>query len=119
MVNRIPKAAYTTEFKELAVKRVSDGEAISVVLKELGLSDQTLRNWIKAASEGKLKGTGTKVVTPEAMELSRLRAEVARLKRENEIIKRRRHTSRKMFCEVRMDRCQQQNLFFSRDVRRF
>ncbi len=31
MMNRIPKAAYTTEFKELAVKRVSDGEAISVV----------------------------------------------------------------------------------------
>ena len=87
MMNRIPKKAYTTEFKELAVKRVSDGEAISVVVRELGLSDQTLRNWIKASSEGKLKGAGTKVVTPEAMELSRLRAEVARLKRENEIIK--------------------------------
>ncbi len=87
MMNRIPKKAYTTEFKELAVKRVSDGDAISVVVKELGLSDQTLRNWIKAASEGRLKGVGTKLVTPEAMELSRLRAEVARLKRENEIIK--------------------------------
>ncbi len=87
MMNKIPKKAYTTEFKELSVKRVSDGEAVSVVVRELGLSDQTLRNWIKASSEGKLKGVGTKVVTPEAMELSRLRAEVARLKRENEIIK--------------------------------
>lgn len=86
-MNRIPKKAYTTEFKELAVKRVTDGETISAVIKELGLSDQTLRNWIKAASEGKLKGAGTKVITPEAMELSRLRAEVARLKRENDIIK--------------------------------
>jgi len=37
--------------------------------------------------EGKLKGAGTKIITPEAMELSRLRAEVARLKRENEIVK--------------------------------
>lgn len=82
-----PKQAYTTEFKELAVNRVKDGEAISVVVKELGLSDQTLRNWIKAATEGRLKGAGSKMVTPEAMELSRLRAEVARLKRENEIIK--------------------------------
>ena len=62
MMNRIPKAAYTTEFKELAVKRVSDGEAISVVVKELGLSDQTLRNWIKAASERKLKSAGMKVL---------------------------------------------------------
>lgn len=86
-MKKIPKQAYTTEFKELAVKRVTDGQAIALVVKELGLSDQTLRNWIKASAEGKLKGAGSKVITPEAMELSRLRAEVARLKRENEIIK--------------------------------
>lgn len=86
-MKKIPKQAYTTEFKELAVKRVKDGESIATVAKELGLGDQTLRNWIKAAAEGKLKGAGSKVVTPEAMELSRLRAENARLKRENEIIK--------------------------------
>jgi len=86
-MKKIPKQAYTTEFKELAVKRVTDGESIAAVVKELGLSDQTLRNWVKAAALGKLKGAGSKVVTPEAMELSRLRAEVARLKRENEIIK--------------------------------
>ncbi len=83
----MPKQAYTAEFKELAVKRVKDGESIAAVVKELGLGDRTLRNWIKAAAEGKLKGAGSKGVTPEAMELSRLRAEVARLKRENEIIK--------------------------------
>ena len=86
-MKKIPKQAYTAEFKELAVKRVKDGQSIAVVVKELGLGDQTLRNWIKASAEGKLKGAGSKVVTPEAMELSRLRAEVARLRRENEIIK--------------------------------
>ncbi|WP_416348526.1 transposase [Glaciimonas sp. Gout2] len=86
-MTKIPKQAYTIEFKELAVKRVADGQPISLVVKELGLSDQTLRNWIKASATGKLNGAGNKVITPEAMELSRLRAEVARLKRENEIIK--------------------------------
>ena len=86
-MRKIPKQAFTTEFKELAVKRVKDGESIAGVVKELGLGDQTLRNWVKAAAEGKLKGAGSKVVTQEAMELSRLRAEVTRLKRENEIIK--------------------------------
>ena len=86
-MKKIPKQAYTTEFKELAVKRVKDGQAISTVVQELGLSDQTLRNWIKAATAGKLKGAGSKEVTAEEMELSRLRAENARLKRENEIIK--------------------------------
>lgn len=86
-MKKIPKRAYTAEFKELAVRRVTDGEAIGVVVKELGLADQTLRNWIKAEKAGKLKGAGSKTVTPEQMELSRLRAENARLKRENEIIK--------------------------------
>jgi transposase len=86
---KIPKQAYTIEFKELAVKRVKDGQSISTVIKELGLSDQTLRNWVKASAEGKLKGAGGKVVTPEEMELSRLRVENQRLKRENEILKNR------------------------------
>jgi transposase len=62
-------------------------KSISATAKELGLHDQTLRNWIKASTEGKLKGAGSKAGKPEAMELSRLRAEVTRLKRENEIKK--------------------------------
>jgi transposase len=86
-MKKIPKQAYTLEFKELAVKRVIEGESIPKVGKELGVHDQTLRNWVKAATAGKLNGAGGKMVTPEAMELSRLRAENARLKRENEIIK--------------------------------
>ena len=110
-MKKIPKQAYTTEFKELAVKRVTDRNSIAVVIKELGLGDQTLRNRVKAA-EGKLKGAGNKAVTPEAMELSRLRTENVRLKRENEILKRGAstactRTSRGMFCEVRLDRHQQ------------
>ena len=84
---KIPKQAYTTEFKELAVKRVKAGQGIGKVCKELGLSDQTVRNWIKAAAEGKLSGAGGKIVTAEEMELSRLRAENLRLKRELEILK--------------------------------
>lgn len=86
-MKKIPKQAFTTEFKELAVKRVANGQAIVAAAKELGLNEQTLRNWVKAAAAGKLTGAGSKVITPEAMELSRLRAENARLKRENEIIK--------------------------------
>ena len=84
---KLSKQAYTAEFKELAVKRVRSGQSISAVTKDLGLSDQTLRNWVKAAAEGKLNGAGSRVVTPEEMELSRLRAENGRLKRELEIIK--------------------------------
>jgi transposase-like protein len=42
---KIPKQEYTAEFKELAVKRVRDGQAVSAVAKELGLIEQTLHNW--------------------------------------------------------------------------
>lgn len=84
---KIPKQEYTAEFKELAVKRVKEGQSIGAVARELGLVEQTLRNWVKSAAAGKLNGAGAKVVTPEEMELSRLRAENIRLKRENEILK--------------------------------
>jgi transposase len=82
----MPKQAYMTEFKELVVKRVKDGQNFSVVIKELGLVDQPLRNWIKASAEGKLSGASCKVVTPEEMELSRSCVENLWLKRENEIL---------------------------------
>lgn len=83
---KITKQEYTTEFKELAVKRVSAGQSVGAVARELGLVEQTLRNWVKAAAAGKLNA-GTKVVTPEQMELSRLRAENIRLQRQVEILK--------------------------------
>jgi transposase len=84
---KIPKQAYTTEHKERAVKRIKEGQSVSRVCKELGLSDQTVRHWVKATAEGKLRGAGVRGVTPEEMELSRLRAENLRHKRENEILK--------------------------------
>jgi transposase len=71
----------------LLVKRVKDGLTSGAAVWELGLVEQTLRNWVKAAAAGTLHRVGAKVVTPEQMELSRLRAENVRLKRENEILK--------------------------------
>jgi transposase-like protein len=86
---KIPKQEYTAEFKELAVKCVKSGQSIGAVAKELGLVEQTLRNWVKAAKAGKLHPPGAKSITPEQMELSRVRAENARLRMENEILKNR------------------------------
>lgn len=85
-MKKIPKQEYTTEFKEQAVRHA---QAVGIVMaaKELGLIEQTLRNWVKAAQGGKLTGAGAKPVTPEQMELSRLRAENARLKMHVDILK--------------------------------
>jgi len=86
-VFKIPTQVYTPEFKEGAVQRVISGQGVGAVAKDLGLIEQTLRNWVKAAKAGKLHPAGGKAVTPEQMELSRVRAENARLKMENEILK--------------------------------
>jgi transposase len=86
-VKKMPKQEYTAEFKEQAVKHA---QAVSIVVaaKELGLVEQTLRNWVKASVAGKLTAAGTKPLTPEQMELSRLRAENAQLKMHVDILKR-------------------------------
>ena len=88
---KVPNQAYTAEFRAAAVQRVKDGQSIRAVARELKISPQTLRNWVKAAEVGKLNGAGwgagTKAVTPEQMELSRLRAENKRLQMELEIAK--------------------------------
>ncbi len=84
---KILNRAYTAEFRAAAVQRVKDGQSIRAVSRELKMSPQTLRNWVKAAEAGKLNGAKTKAVTPEQMELSRLRAENKRLQMELEIAK--------------------------------
>lgn len=85
---KIPKKNYTGEFKQEAVRQVeAEGKSPAQVARDLGIAEQTLGNWRKAAKAGKL-GTGNgKPVTAEQMELSRLKAENARLKMEVEILK--------------------------------
>lgn len=85
-MKKIPKQEYTAEFKELAVKRALEVGA-GTTSRELGLIEQTVRNWVKAAQAGRLNPAGGKPVTPEQMEMSRLRAENARLKVHLEIVK--------------------------------
>ena len=48
--------------------------------------EQTLFNWVKADRLGRLKGADSKLVSAEQMEISRLRAELARVKMERDIL---------------------------------
>jgi transposase len=87
-MKRIPKVAYTLEFKLEALRRVRGGEAVRKVAREIGVPEQSIRNWVKVQAEGRLgSAENGKPITPEQMEISRLRAEVARLKMEMEIVK--------------------------------
>ena len=56
------------------------------VAEDLGLVEQTLRNWVKATKAGTLNPARAKALTPEQMARSRLRAEVSRLRMVCEIL---------------------------------
>lgn len=81
------RGKYTLEFKMEAVRLVKGGQAIAVTAKVLDVPVQTLGNWVRLSGKGQLKGAGDKPVSPEQMELARLRAENSRLRMERDILK--------------------------------
>lgn len=85
-MERAKRAKYTLEFKQEAVRLVESGQTIVAAARSLGLVDQTLHNWVQAERQGKLKGAEKKAVSAEQMEISRLRAELARVKMERDIL---------------------------------
>jgi transposase len=51
------------------------------------LAEQTLFNWIKAQREDRLRGiASSRTISAEQMEISRLRAELAQVKMERDIL---------------------------------
>ena len=89
-MERVPNGVFTKEFKEEAVKMVTEGGlTIPEVGRRLSVPKSTLAHWVKIAKEGSLSDTGKKqrLVTGEQMELARLRREVAELKMERDILK--------------------------------
>ena len=81
------RARYTLEYKLEAVRLVKGGQVAAVTARILGIPKQTLENWVRLAHKGQLKGAGDKpAVSPEQMELARLRAENARLRMERDIL---------------------------------
>ena len=78
---------YPPEFRRQAVELVRLGEQpIRKIAADLGVSDQTLRNWIKQIDidEGRRGG----LTTEERAEMVRLRRTNRVLEMENEILKR-------------------------------
>ena len=93
-----PRARYTLEFKQEAVRLVEGGQSIAAVARTLGVVDQTLFNWVKAHRAGKLTGADSKLVSAEQMEIARLRAELARVTMERDILGNRLRGSPRPIC---------------------
>lgn len=85
-MTKTKRASYTLEFKQEAARLVVAGQSVAAVARKLGVIDQTVHNWVKAHRQGKLKGVDSKKVSAEQMEISRLKAELARVKMERDIL---------------------------------
>ena len=88
-MERVPRVVYTKEFKEEAVKMVTEaGLSIPEVARRVSVSTSTIAYWVKMAREGRLSNGGKqRPVTGEQMEVARLKREVAELRMERDILK--------------------------------
>ncbi len=77
---------YPPEFKAEAVRLVhGSGKSLSTLAKDLGVADQTLRNWVRQAETD--SGVREGLTPDERAELRHLRREVRTLRQEREILK--------------------------------
>jgi transposase len=80
------KVPYPPEFREEAVRLVREaGKSIGAVAKDLGIADQSLRNWVKQSDLDAGRRTDG-LTTEERVELRRLRRENRVLKEERAIL---------------------------------
>lgn len=78
---------YDREFREGAVRIVEEtGKPIAQVARDLGVVEGTLGNWVKQAREAREGRDG--MSKDDFEELKRLRAEVAELRMERDVLKR-------------------------------
>jgi len=78
---------YDREFREGAIRIVNEtGRPIAQVARELGVNEGTLGNWVARDREKRQNTDG--LSTGDIEELKRLRAEVAELRMERDVLKR-------------------------------
>ena len=84
---RRPRRQFDDDFKAQAVRLVLDeGKTVGAVARDLDLTETALRDWVKRARADRTNGR-TGLTTVEREELARLRKENRILREEREILK--------------------------------
>lgn len=88
------QSKYPKEFRRQAAGLVLDsGRSVRDVGRELGVSHETLRNWVDKLRQERAGGQPGDLSSDERAELIRLRRQVAQLELEKEILKKPRSSS--------------------------
>ncbi len=89
-MKRVPQGRYTREFREEAVKLVTE-ERLSLpeAGRRLSLAPSTIASWVKAYKAGRLGEVGKtyRPLTEVEMDLARTKKELAEVKMERDILK--------------------------------
>ena len=94
---------FSKEFKLETVKLVKEGpRSVGEVARDLDLTESAVRNWVRQFDVD--AGVREGVSTGELEELRRLRSENRQLRMERDILKKRRPSSPRNRCEVRVHR---------------
>ena len=86
----IPQGRYTKEFREEAVKLVTEEKlSLPEAVRRLSLPPSTLATWVKACKAGRLGEVGKtyRLLTEIEMELARMKKELVEVKMERDILK--------------------------------
>ena len=89
-MKRVPQGRYTKEFREEAVKLVTEEKlSLPEAARRLSLPPSTLVNWVKQFKAGRLGEVGKtyRPLTEIEMELARTKRELAEVKMERDILK--------------------------------
>jgi transposase len=89
-MTRLPLGHYTREFREQAVKLITEKHlGVKEAAEQLALPTTTLAYWLKQHKAGKLAQVGQmqRPLTEVEVENARLKKELATAKMENEILK--------------------------------
>jgi transposase len=89
-MERIPRGRYTKEFREEAVKLITEEKlSLPEAGRRLSIAPQTIGNWVKAFKAGRLGEVGKtyRPLTEIEMELARTKRELAQVKMERDILK--------------------------------
>jgi transposase len=84
----VPKSRppYPPEFRREAVELVrASGRSVKEIAKDLGVADQTLRNWVNTAAVDAGRAAG--LTSDEKAELRELRRRVRTLEMERDVLK--------------------------------